>query len=309
MRPSAIAAVLIVILMHGQTVAGASIHGPNIECKSIAFSGPDDPKITSQIEAAMRDAIARKDWPSIRALVWNGADPELARGSPWYDAAKREKLNAKLVKASAAGNTREVIEALQSGVDVNLDPEPNVDQYMPPLIWAAGCGHLEVVKLLLARGANVNILGSYLTSTGTVGDVTALAWAAYYANDEIVRFLLSNGAEANIQEYVTREAGPMAKQLKWDTALLASGSATTTEILLRHKADPNIVRSDGTSPLMLAAQNGDFEQALSLVDHGASALLTNDDGMTAANVARANKHGDIAALLDRSASKTQRSAE
>jgi len=59
------------------------------------------------------------------------------------------------------------------------------------LIMAVKNGHLQVVKLLLASGANINLADD---ETGA----TPVNWASYQAEVDIVRFLLESGADKNI---------------------------------------------------------------------------------------------------------------
>ena len=55
-----------------------------------------------------------------------------------------------------------------------------------PLHWASKTGHIEVVRLLLEKGADVNDI---LT--------TPLYWASTNGHVEVVRLLLKKGADVN----------------------------------------------------------------------------------------------------------------
>jgi ankyrin repeat protein len=289
-----------------EATAGESIYGINIKCQFMEHHALGDDAFSNQTRKTMADAVAQNDWPLMRGMIWLGADPDMARASPWYDAAKRERLNADLVEAAAAGDDETVLAALQRGGDASF--QADLLEYMSPLMWAAGCDHLSTVDILIAHGANVNVGSRYDNGEAwAVEGSTPLIWAAEYANDAIVELLLSKGADVNAQELTIHDAQKAPdKKDKWDTALLASGSLATTEILLRHNADPNIVRSDGTSPLMLAASHGNDAQCKLLLEHGASPGLKNTDGSTASDLAREYKHAGVAAMIDQWPARTAR---
>jgi ankyrin repeat protein len=276
--------------------AGESIYGINAQCDAIAGLGlgGDD-----QVGKVMADAVAKNDWELMRRMIGLGADPELARASPRYGDAKSERLNVELVAAAAAGDDAGVLAALQRGADVNF--QANLFDIMSPLIWAAGCDHLVTVALLIDRGADVNIGSRYSAGPkGAVEGFTPLMHAAEYANDAIVELLLSKGADVNAQFFTILDVDRVpVTRLKWDTALLTAGSTAVTEILLRHNADPNIVRADGTSPLMNAAIYGNLAACKLLRAHGASPDLKNTEHETAADLARRHKHSDVAEMIER----------
>ena len=63
-----------------------------------------------------------------------------------------QAANESLWEASRAGDTARITAALSQGADVNAKARYDVT----PLIFAAGNGRLDAVKLLLSRGADVN---------------------------------------------------------------------------------------------------------------------------------------------------------
>lgn len=82
------------------------------------------------------------------------------------------------------GRTKSAKLLIEKGADVNMYGSYSVTC----LGWAAGRGHTEIVKDLLARGAKVNVGDKYGT--------TPLIWAARKGYIEIVDMLLN--LEANV---------------------------------------------------------------------------------------------------------------
>ncbi|HEK86271.1 MAG TPA: tetratricopeptide repeat protein [Candidatus Aminicenantes bacterium] len=89
-----------------------------------------------------------------------------------------------LHKAAMDGDVNKVQTLLDKGTDINEW------KYGTPLMYAASAGKLEVVKLLVARGANLN--------TQAQGGWTALCWAAMGGHEEVVDFLIASGADVDL---------------------------------------------------------------------------------------------------------------
>ena len=70
----------------------------------------------------------------------------------WLAGQGSQAANESLWEAARAGDTAGITAALGQGADVNAKSRYDVT----PLIFAAGNGRLDAVKLLLARGADVN---------------------------------------------------------------------------------------------------------------------------------------------------------
>ena len=72
-----------------------------------------------------------------------------------------QAANESLWEASRAGDTTRITAALAQGADVNAKSRYDVT----PLIFAAGNGRLDAVKLLLSRGADVNAQDTFYRAT------------------------------------------------------------------------------------------------------------------------------------------------
>lgn len=86
------------------------------------------------------------------------------------------------------------------------------------------------------------------------------------------------------------------------TATVMRDRASVKELLDDGKS-PNARQSDGTTPLMVAASNGDREIAGMLLAKGADPNLRSPSGDTALRIARAKKDAELVGLLQRAGAK------
>lgn len=101
-------------------------------------------------------------------------------------AAAQDPRLAQLMVAAGQGDAAGVEKLLNSGVDPNLKDQLG----FTALIMAPRGGNAQVVKLLLAKGADAN------AKSGLLG-YTALMGAAAAGNLEMVKALLASGARVN----------------------------------------------------------------------------------------------------------------
>jgi len=152
-----------------------------------------------------------------------------------------------LVKATLADDLEAVRVALDKGADVNFRIEQDVSSAaagVTPLIIAAARNKRDVLKLLLSRKANPNIVSSGLT---------ALMFAAKNGDREGVRALLAAGANVNAESKTGETALSIAIKEKQESVaalLRAAGAkevAGTAEqtVVLKHEG---CVRSAAASP-------------------------------------------------------------
>jgi outer membrane protein assembly factor BamB len=97
-----------------------------------------------------------------------------------------QAANEALWQAARDGDTAGITAALGSGADVNAKSRYDVT----PLIFAASSGRLEAVKLLVARGANVNAQDTFYRAR-------AAEMAITNGHRDVALYLLQNGANGD----------------------------------------------------------------------------------------------------------------
>jgi ankyrin repeat protein len=170
-------------------------------------------------------------------------------------------LNQKLVEAAYEGNLIEVERLIAEGADINAFAEINDSSSSgytwsytyTPLGGASATGHIEIVKLLIQNGADVN--------AGCQFDRTALMQACDYGNIEIVKLLIQNGAEINATAFMG------------STALMDacnSGNLEIVKILLDNGALVKVKDNFLETALKNAIRKGHIEIVNLLLQHGAN---------------------------------------
>ncbi len=180
-------------------------------------------------------AVANDRAADVRAMLARGVDPNLVdpNGEPV------------LVVAARGGSVPTVDALLDARPDVNARNRFGDDA----LTIAALNGHLEIVKKLRARGANVNRPGW-----------TALIYAATNGHDDVVRYLLAEGANID------------AGSPNGTTALMMAvreGRVSTAELLIARGADVNRRNDAGASALDWARRGNDSAMVARLTRAGA----------------------------------------
>lgn len=157
------------------------------------------------------------------------------------DAASRGHGGNAMLRNSVERDHRDVAAAL---LDAKVDPDANASY--PVLNIAASAGHLEMVRLLLERGAKVDG-GS---------DLTPLVVATLEKRYEVMKELIKSGADVNKRVPLINAA--------------AGGDERAVALLLDHGADINRKsNSSGKTPLEIAVWNKQDKVADLLRSRGA----------------------------------------
>jgi ankyrin repeat protein len=247
-------------------------------------------------------AVLHADAATVRELLDRGANPN-ARN----DAGATSLMWA----VSDVDKARALIE---HGADVNA----RSDDGRTPLIITAGLpGSAATVKLLLDRGAQVNV-----HAPGLVGQTTPLTEAAMAGNEEAFRLLVAAGADL-------KAAGPPALGLAFragcmscadalmkaftsdlvtETMMLSApplGPALGTPMFLERGALPEAKDPSGRTILMLAAASDAMpvDAVKALLARGLDVNARTPKGETALALARRHGHTPVVDLLVKAGAK------
>lgn len=101
-----------------------------------------------------------------------------------------------LFNAAGDGNVAKVKSLLSKGIDVNhrfLHRQRSFEPYETPIMAAAENGHLDVVKVLVEAGADLEIQNTYNSET-------ALYKAVKHKQRPVINYLLEQGADPNVED-------------------------------------------------------------------------------------------------------------
>jgi ankyrin repeat protein len=151
-----------------------------------------------------------------------------------------------------------------------------------PLSEAAAEGNVEMVKLLLDRGARVQCgMDDYHWCY-------PIHEAAINGNVEVARLLLEKGARVNtlggwLQSVEDSQAWTDVSALH---QAVSRGHLAMAKFLLEQGAKVNACATNGGTPLHVAAEQGDLPLVKLLISKGADSTIKNKEGETPAQVAQ-----------------------
>jgi len=179
-----------------------------------------------------------------------------------------------LLDAVKSNNIAKVNELITAGKNVNEKDENNAST----LMWAAHSADLELVKLLVEKGADFTQKGAIFTEDGQSYYGNLLGIAAGLNKIEILKFLIEDcKISVDDKEFVletSSETGWTA--LQWASV---AGNDEIVKYLLEKGANINQNHTaDAGTPLLYALQYGKTSTAEILIDNGADVNLGNSAG-------------------------------
>jgi ankyrin repeat protein len=225
---------------------------------------PDSEGSTALLHACWRD------YPDIAlALIDAGANVNLAS----------KYGRTPLMFAADKGDDR-IVQALldhKAAVDADCGQGPAVH-------WAASTNHLSTVKLLVAAGANPNLM----PATPDRALYSTLGCAAANDNLEMIDYLLSQKTDVN---------NPGADGVTPLMSAIDYGRLDAVNRLLESGANVELKNSKGMTALMVAGRDGETKCVSALLDHGADPNAADPQGETALTIAGERGNVDIVDLL------------
>lgn len=254
---------------HGTALHWAAFCGRKNIIELLLKNGADINQKNKRGEPPIVRAMSRNYLDIVKFLFELGADPDFQSSFSWtllefavenndkefvkkiLKKLKKKRTTGALATAARDGNLEMVKLLIESGIHVD---EWNTMGNETPLMKAAYHNHMDVVKYLLNKGADIKARDSRKN--------TALLHAAWSGNTEIVKYLLENGAEINERNY-----------LNWNALMQAciEGHFETAKVLLENGSPTDeIDKEKGATALTLAKHSGNKHLVTLLVSYGAS---------------------------------------
>ena len=249
----------------------------------LEWAGADDLEVVELfVEAGMSVDTTFGGWTALHEAARNGhlsvVEYLVDQGASLV--AETECGNTVLDLAAQGGHT-DIVEYIPRSARAAL--ERRGFSYTPDAFRdAAGSGNLEVVKLFVEVGMDVN--------ARNLGWRTALHEAAWWGHLSVVEYLVSQGADVR-----ARDNGGVTVL---HSASGHHGRLSVVRYLVEQGLDVNATSSHGTTPLMWAAAMDRLEVVQYLVGQGADVRATDNEGRTAQDWATISSAPAVAAYLE-----------
>ncbi|XP_071560537.1 uncharacterized protein [Temnothorax nylanderi] len=175
--------------------------------------------------------------------------------------------------ATGRGHTDVVNALIARGADVDAITYNN---NLTPLCFAAQEGYEEIVEILIAGGANVNVKSTE--------NVTPLHLAAVNGHTNVVKVLLDNKANINVKNNDNRTPDELA---------VARGHLQVVKLLMRYKKiDIVSKRNNDITILHIASQQNNLGMVKYLVDNGSDVNAKNASDLKPIHIAAREGYKD-----------------
>ena len=222
------------------SVLAAAKHGAALELSELLRAGGNPNEADADGTSALHWAVHSANADAIAELLAAGAA---------VDAANRYGVRPTYL-AAETGDASTMAALLEAGAD----PHAVFGEGETLLMTAARTGDVPTLEAVLGAGVDVNAREGR-------GGQTALMAAAARNNGAAIAALLHAGADRDVRE-ATGELNALGFAVR-------AGAVEAVRALLEAGADPSSTLPDGTSMVVLAALNQNYEAAALLLDYGA----------------------------------------
>ncbi|MCY4661231.1 MAG: ankyrin repeat domain-containing protein [Acidobacteria bacterium] len=262
-------------------LALASVNGSTAMITRLLEAGADPNLPNPEGETPLMTAARTGNAAAIDTLLAHGAE---------VDAVEAWRGQTALMWA-AAQNQAEAVEALLAA---GADPHARSARGFTPLLFAAREGHVDVLDDLVRTGADVD---DALPANG----MSALVLAVYNAQYDFANALLERGADPDaagngwtaLHQLVWTRRPNLGRNPPFPVPLGQLDAFDLARALAAHGADldarqtqeprdgnRNMLKRIGSTPFLQAAKVADVEMMRLLVELGADASRTTDEGVT-----------------------------
>lgn len=183
----------------------------------------------------------------------------------------------KLIDAAFDGD----IETVRQLIETYGKQKNKIKVFAEPLSVAALMGNVEIVRLFIDSGANINCIREEGTALHYA--IRGIGMPAHIIgenlrNFEVARVLIEAGTDLSLRD------NPKDLNYKGWTALMTSachGRATIAKMLIESGSDINGRDNTGRTPLIIAADFASVTVTELLIQAGASIDIKDDRGLTA----------------------------
>lgn len=253
---------------NGRPILGWTSQGGNVRVVEKLLASGANPNVADigVGHTPLMRAIETQFVDIVEALLKAKADPN----------AKNPDDESCLMMAVETRKPKIVSALIAAGADVRF---VNAEGNSPALYTAqdASPESLEILKMLGEAKANMNASNAAYTP---------LVYAVEQGNKDLVQILLNAGADPNAK--TSRDTYPIIRALDNQAVL---------ELLLKNKADPNIISGYGDTPLTYAIRGDYLEAVKTLLTYGADPQKPDSTGNTPLQIAQQNYKKDMEALL------------